>query len=285
MINNVIKYFASVFVAFCFAACSEIAEDERFVEQPLPDVKRNVLIEDFTGQSCVNCPDASDLIHELQEQYGEDVVIGVGIYSGPFGKTPTSNKILNLMTEQGQRYWDHWFASDTPQPVGKINRKPYQYAEDWKSSVNEALSIPTKMELSVASSDFNPESRSYSIEVHVKDESIERGLLQVWLVEDSIVAYQKRAIDGQTKILFDYTHNHVFRTSMIPLADDNDWGMGEEIALGQASVTCKNYVMVLDEAWKPENMSAVVFVTSDNGVEQVVKTPVIRENQQDSFVL
>ena len=58
-------------------SCSNISEEERLIEvQPsLPEtpdvtVMRRVLIEDFTGQRCVNCPTATQTISDLQQAYG-----------------------------------------------------------------------------------------------------------------------------------------------------------------------------------------------------------------------
>ena len=52
------------------AACSHIAEDEQLIEvavddMPTNEIMRNVLLEDFTGQRCVNCPKAAEIIHQL----------------------------------------------------------------------------------------------------------------------------------------------------------------------------------------------------------------------------
>lgn len=67
-------------------SCENIAESDRLVYVKPSDVKKNILIEDFTGQTCRNCPETAEVIHQLQQTYGDSAVIAVGIYSGPFGK-------------------------------------------------------------------------------------------------------------------------------------------------------------------------------------------------------
>ena len=67
------------------ASCTDIDENDRLMYVKPAEVKKHVLIEDFTGQRCVNCPKATNLIHSLQQQFGEDNVIAVGIYGGDFG--------------------------------------------------------------------------------------------------------------------------------------------------------------------------------------------------------
>ena len=46
-------------------SCSEvIPEDERYEELPAIEAKRRILLEDFTGQFCSNCPEAHKVIRE-----------------------------------------------------------------------------------------------------------------------------------------------------------------------------------------------------------------------------
>ena len=84
--------------AFILAACNDVAEDDRFIYVKPADVNRAVLIEDFTGQQCSNCPMATDEIESLVEQYGDTAVIAVGIHSGPLGFAGSSTQI-GLMTD------------------------------------------------------------------------------------------------------------------------------------------------------------------------------------------
>lgn len=104
--NNIYNKFAICAAALSLMACSNIDEDDRFIEVEPVEVAKRVLIEDFTGQRCVNCPNASEMIESLQEQYGAENVIAVGIHSGPFSKTVT-NQPFPLWTETGDYYLIH----------------------------------------------------------------------------------------------------------------------------------------------------------------------------------
>ena len=104
-------------------ACSNIDEDERLIYVEPAEVNRPVLIEDFTGQACVNCPNATAAIHELQETYGEENVIAVAIHCGPFAhlRSNMGNAFLSdLGTKLGDEYYTHWNIE--AQPSVKINR-------------------------------------------------------------------------------------------------------------------------------------------------------------------
>ena len=82
--NVKIHIFAAL-ATLAFVACSHIDEEDRLIYVKPAAAQRCVLLEDFTGQRCINCPKANDEIHALQEQYGADTVIAVAIHSGPLG--------------------------------------------------------------------------------------------------------------------------------------------------------------------------------------------------------
>ncbi len=53
-------------VAF-LTGCDSVGSDERLIEVPAATVQRNVLIEDFTGQRCIFCPDAAEASTQQQK--------------------------------------------------------------------------------------------------------------------------------------------------------------------------------------------------------------------------
>ena len=80
-------YFLSLLAAaLLLISCDEVSSSKRLIYVEPPEVGRAVLIEDYTGQYCVNCPKASQEIERLLEQYGDTTVIAVAIHSGPFSK-------------------------------------------------------------------------------------------------------------------------------------------------------------------------------------------------------
>lgn len=110
------------------SSCGDISESER-LEYVKPEVQgRNILIEDFTGQNCVNCPKATAVIEQLQQQYGADTIIAVAIHSGYFGvhNSPTQ---VGLATDLGDTYYNHWGIES--QPNGIIDRSDGIMPYDW----------------------------------------------------------------------------------------------------------------------------------------------------------
>ena len=250
------------------AACDKVPLDERLTYVEPPEVGRAVLIEDYTGQYCVNCPRASEEIERLVEQYGDSVVIAVAIHSGPFSRL--KGETSPLYTEVGDQYFTKWNLSS--QPVGLVDRlfgsMPFNFT-DWGGGVNYELAYKAPVSLMTTTS-FDDETRQASIQVQTigLDSARVSGKLQVWLIEDSIDSFQSMP-DGSMQE--HYNHMHVFRASV------NDmWG--DDVSVGRGEVAVKDYSIEMDPSWVPRHCSVVTFLYDADGVRQVSKTKLLKSN-------
>ena len=66
---------------------------------------KTVLIKDFTGARCVNCPAAAEYAHNLQHQLDEDHIFIMSVHAGylaqPIGSFP------NFLTEEGTEWYNN----------------------------------------------------------------------------------------------------------------------------------------------------------------------------------
>ena len=226
-----------------FFACSHIADDEQLIyvapnlstpnpEDPTSTI-RTVLIEDFTGQKCVNCPLGTEVIEH--------------IHSGPLGFAG-NNTAIGLATSVGDEYYNHWNLEY--QPVGLIDRHGAVNYPDWIGKVREELARESSISMKL-------EAQLVAGEIHISVETeamgaAYQGNLQVWVLEDGIVATQKMP-DGSTNK--EYIHNHVLRTPV-----NGTWGEAISLNAGEQKTQ-----------WNTQNLSIVAFVYNDSGVEQAIK--------------
>lgn len=250
------------------SSCSNVDEDERYIYVKPAEIGRSVLIEDFTGQKCSNCPAANDVIKSLQEEYGEENVIAVGIHSGPLGFKGNS-KNLGLMTDTGNEYY---YSHDIPsQPYGVINRRQESNkSAEWGTLVYDEIQKTAPVSVSIENS-YDEATRTATIDVSMLGINAVSGKLQVWVVEDGIVAMQTLA-DGS--VSYDYVHNHVFRAAV-----NGTWG--EDVTVGEGSTVSKQYTLTLDEKWEAGNVSVIAFVYNSDGVQQVAKAQLISKNENE----
>lgn len=263
--SKITKYLAWTMLVLLgtLVACDDISEDERLIYVKPASVSRAVLIEDFTGQRCVNCPNATEAIEQIIEQYGDSAVIAVGIHSGPFAKNPNGTT-LPLWTAEGDEYFAHFGVES--QPSGMVNRLAVSNYTDWSALVyNEiqktaSLSINLEVQLNEQARTIDVTSRMMATDGDVN------GKLQLWLVEDSIVSPQYMP-DG--KPVRDYVHNHVFRQSI-----NGTWGEDVAMPEGESRVTLSS--IDIDEAYDIDHLSVVAFVYNNTGVIQATKQKLIK---------
>lgn len=253
---------AGLLLAGAMSSCSDIDEKDRLEYIKPADAARKVLIEDFTGQRCVNCPNATDEIHHLQETYGEDNIIAVGIHSGPLGFKGNA-KFVGLVTEVGDTYYYNWGLDH--QPVGLVNREAPSDYPAWQGQVMRLIAQKAPLSLAITNS-YDEASRTVSIQIDAEGTTgTTAGKLQVWLIEDGITALQMMP-DGKNNL--EYVHNHVFRDAV-----NGTWGT--DFTIHETENKTETFSYQLNEKWVPENVSVVAFVYTDNGVVQVEKAKVI----------
>lgn len=266
-------------------ACDDIEPGDRYIEGPEITAERAVLLEDFTGQQCLNCPAAHETIDELEEQFGSDKVIAVSIHCGSFGfsksRTDFSKNRVGLMTEEGNAILETYGITSFPMGVIDMG-SPLTYGL-WATAVREALAKPTNVTIDLDvryTADDKDGSQTGLIDVTAEIMSGETRTanIQFWIVEDNIVALQRNG----SQTIPDYVHDGVFRAQLLPGV------RGEAITITGGMTVIKDATIATrwnnEEHWVPENLSVVAFVSDSSGVLQVIRKPVISKDDENNNV-
>lgn len=272
--------FAALLGGALVTSCDDIKENERYLaiegtstpEEPstpedpsTPDdhtikpVPHVVLLEEFTGQKCLNCPVAHSTIDNLVEAYG-DQFIPVSIHfetSGDAFSYPMTNP-LSLATPDGNFYASKWNWSTLP--CGAVDMTTLTDNGVWPSQVRSLVK-----ETSVADIQLHAEYSNGKVDVTATVSAAEavNGKIFLWLCESGVIAPQLQP-NGET--VWDYTHNHILRAAI---------GNREGQAVNVARQTVTDFSASLDITdklfvegqnpfgWKPENMTVVAFILRD----------------------
>ncbi|MBD5371652.1 MAG: Omp28 family outer membrane lipoprotein [Bacteroides sp.] len=257
---------AALALAAGMSSCDNVEPADRYIEVPRPEIARKVLIQEFTGIQCVNCPTGALTVHELQEQYPGSI-IAVGMhpsgtpYSGPVGK-------FDLNSAEADIYYAFYKPMGFPAAVVDGQSAEINISA-WGGLVNAALSQAAPAEISLENV-YDASTRTLTVDYEVTFNSGYSSNLRMnlWLVESGIVGPQK---SGSIWVR-DYVHNHVLRESLT-----GDWGesLGSSFHLddsvsGTASIK-------LSEDYVAENCAIVAFIQNDARlVEQCEEAPVIK---------
>lgn len=255
-------------LSLILSGCSGIAEDDRYIEVEATKAERTVLLEDFTGQNCVNCPAAHRTIEALEEQYGSHL-IAVSIHAGHFGIAATNKRYTGLMQEEGQAYNDRYGIEDYPKGVVD-GKTPSLNADQWASAIYDDISQATPLVIDVEAA-LSSDGSNIDISCSLKSSEAIEGNLVVWVIESSIIARQ----DDANGRIPDYVHNNVFRACVNGLDGDKVKLLPDNAQTETYSIAVKN---TDTEKWNPENLAIVAFVSNGSGVVQAAKTNVNTNN-------
>jgi|SRR3989304_7837132 len=260
--------FSAVLLVF-IASCDYIAipkEDYIPIANPADTVKRKVMLEDFTGHTCPNCPPASTEAIALKQIYGEQLVV-IGVHAGILSDPNPPNYPANYQTTAGDAYEVFFFI--TGYPTGMINRKRYPSNghkigayQSWDTHIDSVLSRPVEADIEVSNL-LNGNQLTVTAKTKMIVNKTGNYRIVALITEDNIVSPQ---LNG-TIYVPNYTHRHVLRGS---IPDGNFWGdplfNGSVLAGDSIMTTFPPYT--LGGTWNVNNLHVVVYIyDNDSGSE------------------
>jgi len=260
-------------LALLAGACDKI--DEPYLvptggNQPGPDEKtRKILLEEFTGHLCVNCPEATRLARDLKQVYGEQLVL-LTLHAGDLSLPGNPPYDADYRTEAGTAIFN--FYDPVGVPTGLVNRKPYEggtvlFKDNWEPAILELKDIPPDASIEIA---FEYEETSRKLDLHIHTEFLNdldgQYNISVFITESMIVSAQKNDLAslGPTPDWLDYEHSHLLREAV-----SGTWG---DLLLSQppaGAIMVKDYSLILDNNWNVHNCGVVAIITDADTYEVI----------------
>lgn len=250
------KFFALTTLVMAFAACDPVDENERYSEAKEINKERKVLIEEFTGQFCPNCPLGHEALDKIKEAYGENAVI-VSIHAGELAYQDPQ---FGLKTDDGDKYAAAWGIQAYPSAVVNRNGKVSDNRSEWQGEFFKSAIMSPKVKIALNAS--IKDGKVYVSTSLTSTANEVNGKLQLWVTEDNITAVQM----NDSEYILDYVHNHVYRASV------NGIG-GESVSFGNDGITKENSIDLASN-WNKENINIVAFVYDESGVLQAEETKI-----------
>ncbi len=268
-----------------FTSCKEVPvtidknayTDTTYVAAVETPQAKNLLIEEFTGVRCPNCPAGAELLHNYNAsgEFANKLCV-ISIHSGSLTEPILNhepNSIQDFRTDDGMDI-HNMFGGASNKPCIVVDRLKlgdnstyFGSSTIWYSMLQGAMTeagnaTPVNIDISSTKKTEN----EYEIEVKVAytQEISERLALTVYLNENNIEDAQEFPVEYGM-----YTFQHVFRKSITPFN-------GKEILPDMSSkeagrVFIQRFTLTIDpndakqKFWKPENMELVAFVGKTGG--------------------
>ncbi len=252
-------------MALLFAvAILSCEENRRMIVPFVPEGDRVILLEEFTGKGCTNCPKGSREIENLLTLFPDNLV-AVSLHAGFFADPsifPLGD--YDLRTDEGEELIDY-LGSPIGYPSGIVDRTVFNGemqlgANAWASAISQYLQTPPAIDLAIIK-EYTDATRELVVTVNgIGKEEVSGDItLSIMLTESGIVDAQDDQEAGG--IVLDYVHKHVLRDMMTP-------AKGETIVtnISGGQTFSKTYTLTLDPAWVADNMEIVAFVSNVNGI-------------------
>jgi len=233
-----------------------------FAEESNP--VRKVLIEDYTGHTCGNCPSAATIAHDLQDQYQEKLVVMALHVSEQFAAPYTDGSgefTYDFRTSEGTEIDNYFGCSNAGLPRGMINRRSFGGSKlldrfDWGSAVADIINQPPVVDIQVKSYLTTTDTVVAYVQSKFLQDMPESYALCVFAIEDSIINWQKDYSLPPPKTIENYTHMHVLRDAFVGAFGENISATGFK----SGDVVKKGYALKKGIDWVPKNLKIVAFV-------------------------
>lgn len=264
--------FLLVITVLAFFSCKEISPEIPKLcpggtnpPEPMDTVFRKVLMEEFTGVGCQNCPAGSAQIENLLLSFPNNLV-AVSIHAGNFARERSwhPEQRFDFRTADGDNLISNVFGGEPfAYPSASINRELtntntfFRGADDWAPIIAEEI-----QELAVAAinvtKDFSQTTRELTIDLEILPLAVvpDDVRVTVMITESGIIDYQKDLNAPGDGWIEDYKHKHALRD--IVTAFDGD--IISPTGLTPSVPEELSFSVILPNEWDVNNCEIIAFI-------------------------
>lgn len=267
-------------------AFKEREYDTSYMQQSVPDAQeKKMLVEDYTGVKCVNCPTGTKILKNYDEQHPNKIVI-VGLHGGPL-TTPIEGKSKYNFINSDVVNMLNGYLNDVPsgKPAAAFDRVKQNTGKifiinstHWLSMIGQRASATSPVNLTVASK-YDTEFKKVVIKIKIEytQAVAKKQSLTLMVTESKIIDAQ----EDDTGLIENYEHNHVLRdfitlnsgASILPNVSTKEAGLVYERQFIYEPKFLKDSGL---DTWNLDNCHIVAVVHNDEigdkEVAQVMET-------------
>jgi thiol-disulfide isomerase/thioredoxin len=246
-------------------------------------VPQTVLIEDFTGHTCGNCPEAAREAHRIEKLYpGRVVIMGVhcSFFAKPKNYADGSFK-EDFRSPAGDALDEKFKVSSAGLPKGIVNRGRFGgstlailNSSEWEGKVSEILNQEPLGIKATLTPVYSVTSRQISLNATIR---FQKGYTEslkaaVYVTEDSLVNWQKEYDPNfaPPENNPNYLHMHVLRSDMAP-GSGTDIINSESISVDKEIVTQWSTTLSPKVSAKNCHLILVVYKADTDEIVQVAE--------------
>ncbi|MCI5058654.1 MAG: Omp28 family outer membrane lipoprotein [Flavobacteriales bacterium] len=225
--------------------------------------KRNILLEEFTGHTCANCPQGAKEAKRLDSSYAGQVIV-LAIHAGTFAEpesNPDGSFVTDFRTATGDAYNTTFAVTSYPTAmVSRLGSPDLLTKGNWEPEIQTIENDPSSIDMRIQNL-YNDSLQILKTHIDLEFLASLPGSykLGVLLTESHIVDWQ---LDDVIK-LNSYEHNHVLRDAI-----NGTWGEGV-VSSAIGDTVSFDYQYTIPAQWVGINCELIAFVYDQNTFEIV----------------
>jgi len=235
-------------------------------------VKR-VLLEDYTGHTCLNCPAAAAIAHSQDALYHGKLVV-LAVHAGYYAEPGTGEFAVDFRTTAGEQ-WNTDFKI-AAYPSGMINRKEFNNhqvigSSDWVTDIASIINGTPDIGMFMINT-YDTTSRTVNSQIYTRFLHSMTGAynITVGVMEDGIISAQ----DSANVVIHNYNFKDVFRGAV-----NGTYGEVLTSVVDPNLTYLGKFSIPINTTWVAGNCWVIAFVSKADTKEiiQVMKKRVIAQ--------
>jgi Outer membrane protein Omp28 len=255
---------------------AEVLIDTTYIDLLLPPVQhKNVIIEEFTGVNCTNCPQGADKTHDIYVKHKDSIVLVAIHNSNPLAKPFDGYE--DFRTTEGIQISDKLGGTGAI-PSASIDRIVFPgetqeavFLPFWEGYTKTRLKQPVRVNIELES-DYDDANRELKVTaiLHYLEDIDTLNHISIMITESDIKSPQKMP---DLSVDTNYIHKHVLRGMITSV-----FGNATNETTEKGRVIVRQYKYKLAENWKADNCFIVAFVHFVGNSNEVLQSKYIPVN-------
>ena len=234
---------------------------------------KRILLEDYTGHKCPNCPAAATIAHSQEENYHGKLIV-LAVHAGYYAIPGTGEFAADFRTTAGEEWNTDFLVS--AYPSGMIDRKEFNGhrilgSEEWIIDIASIIDQSPDLNMLIHNT-YDSVSRTVNSVIYSQFLRSLTGSynITVCVMEDNMISAQ----DSASIIIHNYVFNDVLRGSV-----NGTYGEILTTSVDPSLTYMGKFSIPITTAWVAKNCWILAFISKSDTKEilQVIKKKVITQ--------
>jgi hypothetical protein len=254
--------------------------------EPAAPQQKQVMLEDFTGVRCVNCPDAAKIAKDLQTLYPGRVNVAaihplnlLNTFTDPIDKDGHKSR-QDFRTQAGTDICRNLLGVPNSLPKGAVDRVKFSDQIEllidytvWTPKVTEQLAVPTPVNIGLTNVPSPPNEVVVDVRLEYTKTLTDTNYITLMIIEDSIVDVQQyiNRTDPQNPYASynnNYVHMHVMRDVMSASTGDL---LNAPLVAGRVFLKRYKYT-ITNTNWQRKHLQVIAFVHRNGNDKTILQS-------------